>query len=627
MTKAMPSHPRLTMSTEQAFVNMFRVTHTPHVDPDQDPTIAQVEAAREDYIVRLMDAMLNLTDIHDKLDKNGTYPTRVQMFEPAGNTKHGWYVGEDLVESRCHVLFEVIIDRCRRGFRGQVKEDLARNMKLKYGFVKDYPVPTADMTGNCQSRIEMVITVLHYWKTVCAEAINDIEHMFALANHPQIIWSTKCKTAESNDCKAKKIEELKAKVKEISKTQQQKNTIHKPSTQRSRVTAAHKAPLHSNPDSQLPASMPHIPELLTTSGSSVAGDPMAAANPFQNPTTGLDGPPLDSQGDGRGPNLRPHGLPSPHQYHAYPGKPTQDQHSPMHLTGATIGTFNAFAAPLNSGVGFDSMFRSGQYNNHQGSMYGTNVTGTQRGTTNARSWEPWQTATHSHGLSPASPSAVQGLHAAPRAQASGQFQQRHNAGFRNHMGAQDTITSQQLHEPYFHTAQPYHSFGLGHSAPPQVRAPSKRPPSQPLPASANQPAQSFKKPRTGEVTAAPQLQQLGTPESQAPPRVRDKVWPAPMPWPASIGAKLPASLIAAHNAAETEAETGTDSDDDSDEEEDSEDYPEYHKHQKDPYSDDDDYAADEDEPESDDDSKEAYEEGPESDGEHDADEVLHSFSR
>ncbi|KAJ4352467.1 uncharacterized protein N0V89_007815 [Didymosphaeria variabile] len=553
-TKAISNHPRLTMSTEQAFMNMFRVTHTPHVDPVQDPTIAQVEAAREDYIVRLMDAMHNLTNIYDKLNKEGTYTNRVQMFHPVDNAEHGWYVGQDFVESRCHVLFEVIIDRCRKGFRGQAKQDLARKTKPRNGFVKDVTVPSPDMKANCKARIEAIIVVLHYWKTACAEATNDIDHMFALANHPQVIWDTKYQNADSNGVKARKTKELKGKVQEFNETQQRHTSSHDPSPQASRRIAAHEAPVVFNPDFQLPACMPIISEPPTSSSYPMTGDPVAAGNPFQNPTIGPGSPLLGFQAGGVGADLSPHGPSHPIDY-PYPGMLNQDILGHMTFTGNNH-TVNAIGVPLNPGAKLDSLFASSHFGargpeHYRGAVQ--NVTGKQTGQITAQARKPRQVGYPAYFDGPPPMSSLLPEYMAR------QFQGAQNAQHQDPMGAQDTNPPKYPHESYLRTTQFGRSFDPGHSAPPQPRASSKRPASQHFPVHTNMPARKPKKPRTSKNT------EPINPNSQAPPILRPQMAQGPQTWPASAGAGLPSYLKAAHNEAEAEAEAYSDSDPEEDE--------------------------------------------------------------
>ena len=166
-----------------------RVQMLPHFDRTQDPTIAEVKRNKEMYIEQMMRAMWNLQDIHD----SPTAP-EPKLFNPM---EHNYQHGFD-IESTCRAIFRELIFRCEHGYRGSQHFNLAAKPKQLF---------EADRDGNCQTRIENVISILNKSKRVCKDCLTEQAKIVQFVNAPLGSFGKKAKNNGGNETQRKKLEE------------------------------------------------------------------------------------------------------------------------------------------------------------------------------------------------------------------------------------------------------------------------------------------------------------------------------------------------------------------------------------------------------------------------------------
>ncbi|KAJ4368035.1 hypothetical protein N0V83_006390 [Neocucurbitaria cava] len=161
-----------------------RVKFPPHVDPNIDPTIAQVVARREDHIADMIQAVYDLSTAKD----GPRYEGRA-LFTRGG-------VGSICVpdvEAACRALFEQILHQCRVGWTAH--QNMDRLVRTKDKTVGD------DMTSNCERRITNSIRALRDWKSVCKEVVYQDEKIANLANAPLTVHRDKTNQQGANEAK------------------------------------------------------------------------------------------------------------------------------------------------------------------------------------------------------------------------------------------------------------------------------------------------------------------------------------------------------------------------------------------------------------------------------------------
>lgn len=486
---------RLTMSTQHAFMHMCRVTYEPHITPEQDPTIDQVEAARGDYIVRLMDAMHNQDRILDKRHEKEAYMFRVLMF----NKESPRYVGKETVESRCHVLFEVVLDRCRRGYRGDIQDDFAHYAKFgSGGGFRGAPLISTDATMDCKTRIQTIIEVLRLRKSACYEITKTFSSMFPLANHPHAILDKKKQYGKDADSKKNTLTKLKEGIEER-KQPFQGTGLH------TRLGPSNSTPTPLAPNFAHPTQTRGGETRQSASGRSGRHGNPAAGTPRQDSMLGSGVQSSMSPTGGRAPNRDTLNRPGSYGDYNKPGMPNQEMNAPMTFTTTTIGTLNGtlntFVAPFNHGAGFTPVFGA----NHRTTNI-RNIKSVQTGEVSAEYLDRSQFRYANESCDEPSASAyTSSPQAASQDHSAGQFQNRRRTQHADQKGSHLNLAQPQQESPLYESPPSSNLDGYGgyHGyQPPQNSPPFKRPFSQEFPGFNGVPARAPKKRRTDEATNA-----------------------------------------------------------------------------------------------------------------------------
>ncbi|KAF2180085.1 hypothetical protein K469DRAFT_693547 [Zopfia rhizophila CBS 207.26] len=173
-----------------AYAYRYKVTKHPHVDPNSDITIAEVERDRELYISQLFQAMINLDGIHDTENSRERKLFRLGTPGAASGYK---------IEATCRAIFDALIDRCVNGFRGTIKEN--KTLKPEQGL-------EADRDCNCFTRMQYVLDALWASKCTCRDVLNEDSKIILLVNHPLHYQKTKRRNQLNNVTRARGIQEV-----------------------------------------------------------------------------------------------------------------------------------------------------------------------------------------------------------------------------------------------------------------------------------------------------------------------------------------------------------------------------------------------------------------------------------
>jgi hypothetical protein len=188
---------------EEAKAYRYQVKVLPDLQPDNDPTIAEVEADAPAWIARMVEAIHDMSDVCDR-----SAAWEKKKFEG----EHDKAYSEDHIESACWVLFEAVIDRCKNGFRALAEEDKARG-KGSY---------EEDRTANCRTRVQNVVECLRKWKNACNDIMISDFYIRRLANHPYRYAATKVSNQACNKQKKKEHEAGKKALAELAAKQPKK---------------------------------------------------------------------------------------------------------------------------------------------------------------------------------------------------------------------------------------------------------------------------------------------------------------------------------------------------------------------------------------------------------------------
>jgi hypothetical protein len=187
-----PKPRRLVFSSlAEALAYRRRVKRPLELLPEHDPSIEIVQANSHVWILKMVNAMLNMEDIYDQ-------PGAIAL--PLFTTGHPRAYSHEDVEAACYSMFLTVIDRCKNGFRGVEPEDNrayndprtfkkylgkkagnneAPNQALDYrGTFQE------DRTATCETRMQNVINCLHGWKNSCRDIMYHDYYQILLANHP-----------------------------------------------------------------------------------------------------------------------------------------------------------------------------------------------------------------------------------------------------------------------------------------------------------------------------------------------------------------------------------------------------------------------------------------------------------
>lgn len=162
-----------------------RVTMGPYIPPCDDPSIGQIKSESTRHIKEMMMAMWNQKGCHDK-DKS---PDRAKFTR--GGPKCAATVD---VEATCTLIFEALIFRCERGYRGPEKDNLA---------LKPSEGREDDQTGDCRQRLDNVIHALSTSKCICRDTLYSDEYIMRLVNAPLSCRAQKDDHKRNNELKEK----------------------------------------------------------------------------------------------------------------------------------------------------------------------------------------------------------------------------------------------------------------------------------------------------------------------------------------------------------------------------------------------------------------------------------------
>ncbi|KAH7333796.1 hypothetical protein BKA66DRAFT_615184 [Pyrenochaeta sp. MPI-SDFR-AT-0127] len=178
------------------------VTQGPQVDPNADHTIAAVQLRRVDYIATMVEAVYDRSVCQEK------HGSRILNIFIQGKES---YISPLEIEAACHMLFDLVIQRCRIGFQGQSK------FNLLVGKGKDSMDGHVDCTANCYRRITNVIQALREWKSICREMIQEEPKARRLVNAPMKLCEMKLAESKCNKKKASTNKEGKEAKEKLSK--------------------------------------------------------------------------------------------------------------------------------------------------------------------------------------------------------------------------------------------------------------------------------------------------------------------------------------------------------------------------------------------------------------------------
>jgi hypothetical protein len=231
-------------SLEDAREYRRRVTRPPELNPEDDPTIPEVERDSHIWIKKLVEAMYNLEDVGDK--PNAMHRT----FFTVGHRNE--YPYKD-IESACYELHAAVIDRSRYGYRGPKQDDKAykKGSKVKKN-VADEQEPNngtfeVDCIGNCATRMQNVVDGLWVWKNSCAQVVYDDRQQRLMANHPFTFANNKGHNKKCNDKKKETSEAGRKAVAELAEVKQNQEQTEKPKTAKKARTTRNKQPTTNSP--------------------------------------------------------------------------------------------------------------------------------------------------------------------------------------------------------------------------------------------------------------------------------------------------------------------------------------------------------------------------------------------
>ncbi|KAH7394862.1 hypothetical protein DE146DRAFT_63839 [Phaeosphaeria sp. MPI-PUGE-AT-0046c] len=175
-------------NTDEAKAWLHAVTMPPPIDPRLDTTINTIAADRGTWVLDMMDAIYDLSACHDNEKMK-------DHFRPHKTS----FIIEREAEAACHILFDCLIDYCRKGFRGLPKTNITMTKGKKHH--------ESDSTSNCQKRAENVILALRTWKSICKSIIEEDTKKWQLVNTPLAVMGKKEAERKCNSTKKKTSEE------------------------------------------------------------------------------------------------------------------------------------------------------------------------------------------------------------------------------------------------------------------------------------------------------------------------------------------------------------------------------------------------------------------------------------
>ncbi|KAF2122316.1 hypothetical protein BDV96DRAFT_663356 [Lophiotrema nucula] len=179
--------PGLLFSNDQDAAHTYRrrVTELPKLAHSHDLTIKAVEQNREQHIADMIAAIYDLSNVLDK--PNGR---ECKMF--ANNPSLTEFVEPYIIEAACRSVFDLLLDRCYNGFRGQMKDNHAR---------RPASGREADRDAFCSTRLYNVVEVLRTSKCACRDILYEDYKITLLVNHPLYFLKKKNECRRNNEHK------------------------------------------------------------------------------------------------------------------------------------------------------------------------------------------------------------------------------------------------------------------------------------------------------------------------------------------------------------------------------------------------------------------------------------------
>jgi hypothetical protein len=154
----------------------------PYVQPADDTTITTVEQNRNGWVNAMVDAVYDINNCNDG-------DSMKKHFRPT----HASYFQNLQVEAACQVLFDILIEQCRTGFR----------RLSRYDETKEKTCHPDDKAANCVDRAGNVVAALRMWKSICKGMIEEDTKKWQLVNAPLKTVGRKHVEHNNNDRKSR----------------------------------------------------------------------------------------------------------------------------------------------------------------------------------------------------------------------------------------------------------------------------------------------------------------------------------------------------------------------------------------------------------------------------------------
>ena len=141
-----------------------RFGRQPYIQPEDDPSIQQVESDRNHQVGRIYDAMV----CGDRAQDN---PGSIAMKRWV-NCAH---YKSDLVEAFAHKVFDCLLVQVKEGFRGWHHNDYVDD---------DRKGEKEDREADCAKRLDNIIDALEREKTICEDVVNSASQIRMFVNAP-----------------------------------------------------------------------------------------------------------------------------------------------------------------------------------------------------------------------------------------------------------------------------------------------------------------------------------------------------------------------------------------------------------------------------------------------------------
>ncbi|KAK1914370.1 hypothetical protein P3342_010358 [Pyrenophora teres f. teres] len=143
----------------------MRFGRMPWRDPEDDPTIADIELHRTEHVERIYNAMIC-----------GDYARDNAKSTALKRWVHEPHYQSDLVEAYAHKVFDCLLEQVKEGFRGWHQNDYVNDERKGEDDDKDI---------DCAGRLDNIITALQQEKSICENVMSSAWQIRMFVNAPK----------------------------------------------------------------------------------------------------------------------------------------------------------------------------------------------------------------------------------------------------------------------------------------------------------------------------------------------------------------------------------------------------------------------------------------------------------